>query len=92
MEILEYGYKDVNNMKINKQKKLFWFLTCISFLLLFIGVITGYSLFIWLSVGEVIIELVLWIIFFRCPKCGSHLGRIDENYTYCPHCGVKLDK
>lgn len=30
----------------------------------------------------------LWID-WRCPNCGSHLGR-EFRYTYCNHCGIRL--
>lgn len=34
--------------------------------------------------------VVFFVIFFRCPRCGKFLGRIDG--AYCPFCGKKLDE
>lgn len=32
--------------------------------------------------------MVQYMVFYRCPSCGGHLGRGLPNY--CPHCGEKL--
>lgn len=37
-------------------------------------------------VGYVALFSALW----RCPYCGGGLGRIDQHFTYCPHCGKEL--
>ena len=31
-------------------------------------------------------SLIVWWRFYRCPKCGEHLGR--GNPKRCPHCGA----
>lgn len=36
--------------------------------------------------------LILEIAFYRCPHCGSHLGRISPwLHSHCPHCGGRID-
>ena len=47
----------------------------------------------WL-VGLSILLLIVWLVlacrYWRCPFCGGYLGRIDQHFTYCPHCGKEL--
>ena len=31
-------------------------------------------------------SLIVWWRFYRCPKCGEHLGRGTPKR--CPHCGT----
>lgn len=38
-----------------------------------------------LMIGAVVFN----IIFYRCPRCGRHLGR--DGGDYCQYCGVKFD-
>ena len=62
-------------------------------------VIVGFSLliayvfendiFLTVSVLALVTILVIWIFFWKCPRCGKHLGR--DIGTYCKNCGNKLD-
>ena len=35
-------------------------------------------------------SLIVWWRFYRCPKCGEHLGRGTPKR--CPHCGTWVAK
>ena len=45
----------------------------------------------WLAGVSIVIMmggLVLRMVFYRCPHCGSYLDR--STGEFCPHCGKKL--
>ena len=38
------------------------------------------------AVGALVLNLLYW----RCPRCGRHLGHANGGRS-CPHCGQPLD-
>ena len=67
----------------------------------FLGVILGLLALYWLSgrtafifvvLALTIVHVALVLIFYRCPYCNHHLGRIDEKISFCPYCGNELFK
>ena len=38
------------------------------------------------GLGMMIFSIIVWWRFYRCPKCGEHLGR--GNPKRCPKCGA----
>ena len=57
--------------------------------LAFVGLMLRLMWIIWvvmaLLVGWVALELRWW----RCPKCGTFLGRVERK-NHCPNCGEEL--
>ena len=43
-----------------------------------------------IAIGLVVTDMALIIRWWRCPSCGTYLGRTSHP-TYCPHCGEKID-
>ena len=80
-------------MELKKVRKLFYITYAIIFVLLLIFAILKLLETYWVSIIFILfgIDLLIWRKYWRCPHCGSHLGRMD--YTpRCSFCGKKLDK
>ena len=58
------------------------------FLLLCEGTGSGWFLALAAAVG--VVMLTLQLLFWTCPECGRHLGRMWGG-KHCPGCGAKLD-
>ena len=41
---------------------------------------------------SVIVCIVLFAVWWRCPHCGKHLGPSFRDINYCPHCSKELDE
>lgn len=41
-------------------------------------------------VPAVLIWLLLYVMWWRCPHCGRGLGRFHFGTHYCPYCGDEL--
>ena len=78
-------------MDINKAKRLIYGLLAVAFLCMALAFI-GDVLREWLLYGFMVLIVafaVCLFLFWRCPHCGKHLGRMD-NAEFCKHCGEKL--
>ncbi len=64
---------------------LFPFCGCLALLM-----ITQLMLFGYLAVVVAVAMCVIDFKFWRCPKCGRHLGRVKKR-MYCHACGQELD-
>lgn len=51
---------------------------------------TGKLLWGYIGIGLAFAGGIFWIIFGRCPHCGSYLGRHGDVGKYCPHCGERI--
>lgn len=40
--------------------------------------------------GMMILSIIVWWMYYRCPQCREHLGRGTPRH--CPNCGVWLGK
>lgn len=38
--------------------------------------------------GMMILSIIVWWMYYRCPQCHEHLGRGTPKH--CPHCGAWL--
>ena len=78
-------------MDLKKAKKLIYGLVVAAFLSMALGFIWE-TLREWLLYGFMILMgtcFACLLLFWRCPHCGRHLGRMD-NAKFCKHCGEKL--
>lgn len=78
-------------MNLKKTKNILNYL--LAAVLIFIAVCYGNG---WFAVWSAVISFVLlgamfviFLLFWVCPHCGEHLGRMD-GAKYCKHCGGKL--
>ena len=62
----------------------------ITALFLFNGFLTESKLGIGLLVAALVGYVILSLIWWRCPHCGSYLGKLSPFATFCPHCGQEL--
>ena len=80
-------------MELKKVRKLFYAI----YIMIFISMLTLAVLKLletwWASIIFILlgIDLLIWRIYWRCPHCGSHLGRMDYA-PRCSSCGKKLNK
>ena len=67
---------------------------CIAAIFLFgmIAVITMHWSWIVLTGLALLVELIVFYFFLRCPHCGRHLDRVGmrSDITHCPFCGKEL--
>lgn len=77
-------------MTLKRTQVLFIVLMLVAILIMTIasGLDSGASL----AAGIVVtmLDLAMYIAFWRCPHCGRFLGR--DVGDYCTHCGKKLDR
>ena len=80
-------------MELKKVKKIFNTIYIIIFVLLLVFAIlnllkTWFASIIFILLG---VDLFIWRKYWRCPHCGSHLGKMDYS-PRCSSCGKKLYK
>lgn len=78
-------------MNLKKTKYVINSLIVLTFVFLAIGVSTNQQIFLGLTTILLAAMLYVMVMFWRCPHCGEHLGRID-NAKFCKHCGKELDE
>lgn len=81
-------------MSLTKVKKLFT-ASCIGALAVMLAmvVVNSETLSNVLFAASLLIlgaGVLIWGIFWRCPSCGRHMGRIS-NGRFCPYCGHELE-
>ena len=67
---------------------LFWVLFSAGAVAAAVGSIVEASWLVLAGVILILAAMAQYLIFYRCPSCGGHLGRGFP--SYCPHCGEKL--
>ena len=82
-----------------REVRKFWCLLASLFFLVGALVLAAGLLYLgrhWLPVGAGLLLLLggfaLALAKVRCPFCRRYLGTASEAWTFCPHCGVKLDE
>ncbi len=45
-----------------------------------------------ISAVFLVIWIILFIVWWRCPHCNKHLGLSTRDINYCPLCGKELDE
>ena len=51
------------------------------------------NVFAFAAIGVAVLDVIFAAIFWRCPSCGRHLGRLNleqNEARYCPFCGKKI--
>ena len=76
-------------MKLKKVMSVFQILACTS-LLVFLFMPINEIVFFCIGFGILLASVIFTSIFWRCPHCKKHLGRLGK-YEYCYHCGKRLD-
>lgn len=78
-------------MNLKKTKEILYGL--LAAMLIFVAICYGKGWFaVWSFAITVILlaaYIVIWMIFWVCPHCGQHLGRMDGG-KFCQHCGGQL--
>ena len=49
----------------------------------------GMNILLLLGMIMIIVGILWWILFLKCPHCGKHL-RLWVMHNHCPGCGEKL--
>lgn len=65
-------------------------LCCAGVLILFFGLIQSYWILA-LAAAVIVLFMVLFWNWWRCPACGMHLGRMEAQGKFCIHCGQAID-
>lgn len=80
-------------LNMTKRKRLIYSLMAAVFVLLIpVFALSGIAQMVFIVLIFVMTALFFaaWIILWRCPHCGHHLGRIDDSGRYCRYCGKEL--
>ena len=77
-------------MSLKKTRRTLCVLTVLLVLALILCEGTGSGWFLALAAAVGVVMLTLHLLFWTCPECGRHLGRMWGG-KHCPGCGAKLD-
>ena len=80
-------------MKLGNARIGVWISTGAVFLCAFLYMLTKSGWFILLTLTALVVELIIFFVFVRCPHCGRFLDRAGMNIdaTHCPFCGKLLE-
>lgn len=85
-------------MKLNVKRKII-LISMVSHLfvfamlrIIFYGEKIFKNIIIPISLVVLVVQTVLFLIWWRCPHCNKHLGRYIKDFNYCPYCGKELDE
>ena len=56
----------------------------------FVGLLARQTAVALVGPAVIVGSIVFHIVFYRCPHCGSYLGR--NTGPYCPECGKEVDR
>lgn len=76
-------------MPLKTANRIMAFTCILSLGLIFIGSGISKRPLILLGLGGACVGQIFWLIFGRCPGCGSFLG--PSHGKHCPHCGEQID-
>lgn len=78
-------------MTPHKARKLCYILLAATVLLVMIGLAWKWNegVVALAGLGGIGTVYCILMIFWRCPHCDRHLGRLSD-MKYCPHCGKSL--
>lgn len=57
--------------------------------LMLIGSLLPNMAMLFVGVGIVLLDLIFYLLWYRCPHCGRHLG--NSWGEFCPYCGKKVN-
>lgn len=77
-------------MSLKKTRGIVRVLTVLFVLFLLLCEGTGSGWFLALAAAVGVVMLCIYLLFWTCPECGRHLGRMWGG-KHCPGCGAKLD-
>lgn len=77
-------------MKLKITKAVLYLLAAAVAVLFILQVGRGGTPLLMAACGVLVLYLIVYALFWRCPHCGKHLGK-DLNVRKCRHCGEKLD-
>ena len=78
----------MNGVSPKKIRRIFWIAILVTIVLGFVGVFTGWTFLTTVMEVLFILDIVFYILCYRCPHCGRHLGR--RGGSFCPYCGEEF--
>lgn len=73
-----------------KVQKYFWIIFILGALIGFIGATAEKELLSFFGILVIFLDIILRVIFYRCPYCGKYLDRSTGDF--CPYCGKNVNE